>query len=493
MFSKVLVANRGEIAVRVMRACRELDIATVAVYSEADKNSFFKRYADEAYCIGAPPASQSYLNIEKIIAVAEKTNTEAIHPGYGFLAENPDFAKACESRGIQFIGPRSSAIEQMGSKITARKIMKRANVPIIPGTEDKIKSVDKAIEAAASIGYPVIIKASAGGGGIGMRIVNDEADLAQAIESTQSIADSAFGDSAVFIEKYLEKPRHIEFQVLADAKGNIIYVGERECSIQRRHQKVIEEAPSPAMTEELRKKMGSAAVRAASAIDYVNAGTVEFIYSGGKFYFLEMNTRLQVEHPITEMITGIDLVKEQLKIAMGEELSYSQEDIKINGHAIECRINAEDPLKDFAPAPGRIRRYRSPGGPGVRVDSGIHMGYTIPPYYDSMISKLVVWDRTRREAINRMRRALYGYIITGVKTNIPFHKAVMNSEAFQKGELSTHFIQDNNIIEEMKKLIVHEERHLVGLAKIFQDETKVAIISAAVGAYLANVNKAKGR
>jgi pyruvate carboxylase subunit A len=329
-----------------------------------------------------------------------------------------------------------------------------------------------------------MIKASAGGGGIGMKIVKKEDDLARAIESTQSIAGSAFGDSAVFIEKYLEKPRHIEFQILADKKGNIIHVCERECSIQRRHQKIIEEAPSPVMTEELREKMGLAAIRAASAINYVNAGTVEFMYSRGKFYFLEMNTRLQVEHPITEMITGIDLVKEQLKISMGEELSYSQEDIKINGHAIECRINAEDPLNDFAPAPGRIRRYRSPGGPGVRVDSGIHMGYTIPPYYDSMISKLVVWDRTRSEAISRMKRALYGYIITGVKTNIPFHKVVMNSDAFQKGELSTHFIQDNNILEEMKKLIEQEEKHLVGLAKIFQDDTKVAVMSAAIGAYL---------
>jgi pyruvate carboxylase subunit A len=483
MFDKVLVANRGEIAVRIMRACRELDIATVAVYSEADKNSFFRRYADEAYCIGPPPASESYLNIEKIIDVARKTKADAIHPGYGFLAENPDFARACESEGIQFIGPRSSSIAQMGSKITARKIMKRANVPVIPGT-GKIENVDDAIEAAASIGYPVMIKASAGGGGIGMKIVKKEDDLARAIESTQSIAGSAFGDSAVFIEKYLEKPRHIEFQILADKKGNIIHVCERECSIQRRHQKIIEEAPSPVMTEELREKMGLAAIRAASAINYVNAGTVEFMYSRGKFYFLEMNTRLQVEHPITEMITGIDLVKEQLKISMGEELSYSQEDIKINGHAIECRINAEDPLNDFAPAPGRIRRYRSPGGPGVRVDSGIHMGYTIPPYYDSMISKLVVWDRTRSEAISRMKRALYGYIITGVKTNIPFHKVVMNNDAFQKGELSTHFIQDNNILEEMKKLIEQEEKHLVGLAKIFQDDTKVAVMSAAIGAYL---------
>ncbi|MFQ6120440.1 MAG: acetyl-CoA carboxylase biotin carboxylase subunit, partial [Methanosarcinales archaeon] len=453
MFNKVLIANRGEIAIRVMRACRELGILTVAVYSDADKNALFVKYADEAYYLGEAPSNKSYLNMEKIIDIAEKSESEGIHPGYGFLAENPKFAKACEETGIKFIGPTSTAIEAMGSKIKAREIMKKAGVPVVPGS-DEINDMDKAKDIADKIGYPVIVKASGGGGGIGMRIVHRSDELRSAIESTRSVAESAFNDPKVYLEKYLEEPRHIEFQILSDGK-NIIHVGDRECSIQRRHQKMIEEAPSPIMTPRLREIMGSAAVSAASAINYVNAGTVEFMYSKGDFYFLEMNTRIQVEHPITEMVTGVDLVKEQILIASGEELSYTQEDIKIQGSAIECRINAEDPLNNFAPAPGKIIGYRSPGGIGIRVDSGVHNNYTIPPYYDSMISKLCVWGRNRMEAINRMTRALKEYIIIGVKTTIPFYNAIMLNEDFRKGRLTTHFVQENytQLIESTKKIM----------------------------------------
>lgn len=442
MFSKILVANRGEIAIRVMRACRELGIKSVAVYSEADKNALFTRYADEAYEIGKPSPSQSYLRIDRIIDVAEESGAEAIHPGYGFLAENPGLGEECEKHGIKLIGPKSSVIEAMGDKITSKKLMKKAGVPVIPGTDKGVSDPDEAAEIADSIGYPVIIKASAGGGGIGMRTVYEEDELIRAMESTQSVAASAFGDPTVYIEKYLEKPRHIEFQVMADEHGNVIHLADRECSIQRRHQKLVEEAPSPIMTPELRERMGSAAVKAAEYIGYENAGTVEFLYSNGDFYFLEMNTRIQVEHPITEVITGVDLVKEQIRVASGEELSCRQEDITIRGHAIECRINAEDPLSDFAPNPGKITGYRSPGGIGVRVDSGVYMNYEIPPFYDSMISKLIVWGMDRQEAINRMRRALSEYIILGVRTTIPFHKAIMKNEAFQRGNF-THTLWMN--------------------------------------------------
>lgn len=487
MFKKVLVANRSEIAIRVMRACRELDVKTVAVYSEVDKNALFAKYADEAYLIGPAPASQSYLNMDNILDVAHKTGAEAIHPGYGFLSENEIFASRCEKEGIIFIGPSSRTIESVGSKIAAKKTMKAAGIPVIPGSENGISDPDEAIDTAESIGYPIIIKASAGGGGIGMKVVRKSEDIKETIESTQRVAKSSFGDPTVFIEKYLEEPRHIEFQILADTYGNIIHVGDRECSIQRRHQKLIEESPSPIMTPELRERMGADAVKAAEAVNYTNAGTIEFLYSKGDYFFLEMNTRLQVEHPITEIVTGVDLAKEQLRIAAGEVLSYKQSDIQQRGWAIECRLNAEDPLNNFTPAPGKLRRYRSSGGPGVRVDSGVHTGFTITPYYDSLISKLTVWGRDRNEAIARMKRALYEYIIVGVTTNIPFHKAVMNNEYFKRGELTTHFIDDHNIIKEVEKIIEAEKEKGATLASALgADDKKVAAITAAVGTYIQN-------
>ncbi|WP_440952548.1 acetyl-CoA carboxylase biotin carboxylase subunit [Methanococcoides sp. FTZ1] len=489
MFKKVLVANRGEIAIRIMRACRELGISTVAVYSEADKNALFAKYADEAYLIGPAPSSQSYLNMDKILEVAKESGTEAIHPGYGFLSENAVFARKCEENGITFIGPSSDSIEKMGSKIAARTLMIEAGVPVVPGYDKAIEDVDEAIEIADSIGYPVMIKASAGGGGIGMKIVRSREEFKPSLESIQSVAKSAFGDSTVFVEKYVEEPRHIEFQILADNYGNTVYVSDRECSIQRRHQKLMEEAPSPIMTPELRKRMGEAAVTAAKSIGYKNAGTVEFLYSKGDFYFLEVNTRLQVEHCITELVTGIDLAKQQILIANGEKLPFEQDDIKIQGHAIECRINAEDPLNDFAPSPGKIKGYRSPGGPGVRMDSGVYMGYTIPPYYDSMIAKLSTWGSDREEAINRMKRALYEFVILGVTTNIPFHKAVLDNEAFVRGDLTTHFIDDHNIIEEVSKVVERDREKGATLASVLSSNSKkVAAAGVAVGAY---VNAAK--
>ncbi len=494
MFKKVLIANRGEIAIRIMRACRELDIKTVAVFSEVDKNALFAKYADEAYHIGPAPASQSYLNMNNILEVAHKTGAEGIHPGYGFLAENPEFAERCKKEGIIFIGPSSKAIESMGSKIEAKKTMKAAGIPVIPGSEGEISDLDKALEIADGIGYPVMVKASAGGGGIGMKVVQKKEELIQTIESAQRVARSAFGDATVFIEKYLEEPRHIEFQILADDLGNIIHLCERECSIQRRHQKLIEESPSPVMSSELRVRMGIDAVKAAAAIHYTNAGTIEFLYSKGDYYFLEMNTRLQVEHPITEVVTGISIVKEQLRIASGEELRDKQEDIQQRGWAIECRINAEDPLNNFTPSPGKLRRYRSPGGPGVRVDSGVHTGYTITPFYDSLISKLTVWGRDRNEAISRMKRALYEYIIVGVTTNIPFHKAVMNNEHFIRGELTTHFIEDHNMIVEVEKVVEADKEKGATLASALgADDKKVATITAAVGAYMQNAKERGGK
>jgi pyruvate carboxylase subunit A len=487
MFKKVLIANRGEIAIRVMRACRELDVKTVAVYSEVDKNALFAKYADEAYLIGPAPASQSYLNMDKIIEVAHKTGAQGIHPGYGFLSENEIFAQRCQKEGIVFIGPSGKTIQSVGSKIAAKKTMKAAGIPVIPGSENGIGDLDEAIDVAEAIGYPVIVKASAGGGGIGMKVVRKTEELRETIESTRRVAKSSFGDATVFIEKYLEEPRHIEFQILADSYGNIIHVGDRECSIQRRHQKLIEESPSPIMTPQLREKMGHDAVKAAAAINYTNAGTIEFLYSKGDYYFLEMNTRLQVEHPITEIVTGVDLAKEQLRIASGEELSYKQSDIQQRGWAIECRLNAEDPLNNFTPSPGKLRRYRSSGGPGVRVDSGVHTGFTITPYYDSLISKLTVWGRDRDEAIARMKRALYEYIIVGVTTNIPFHKAVMNNPNFKRGELTTHFIEDNNIIKEVEKIIEAQKEKGATLASALgAEDKKVAAITAAVGTYIQN-------
>ncbi|MFH1773795.1 MAG: acetyl-CoA carboxylase biotin carboxylase subunit [Methanobacteriota archaeon] len=490
MFNKILIANRGEIAIRVMRACRELGIATVAVFSEADKHALHAKYADEAYLIGPAPASQSYLNIDAIMDVAEKTKAEAIHPGYGFLAENAKFAKACEEHGIKFIGPSSRAMEKMGDKIEARRIMKKAGVLIVPGSEGAISNVDEAIDIAEEIGYPIVLKASAGGGGIGMKVINKGKELEHTFESTQAVAKSAFGNGTLFIEKYLEKPRHIEFQVLADSEGNTIHVNERECSIQRRYQKLIEETPSPIVTKRLRKKIGALAVKAASAVGYENAGTVEMIYSNENFYFLEMNARLQVEHPITEITTGIDLVKEQIKIACGKELEIEQEDVKHFGHAMECRINAEDPLNDFAPSPGKIVRYRSPGGPGIRIDSGVRMGYTISPYYDPMISKLIAWGRDRNEVIARMKRALTEYIIVGVTTNIPFHKAVMSDDAFQRGELSTDFIEERNIVAKIPAIIEADKAREARLQEIFREDKRIAAISAAVSSYTGMVKKA---
>lgn len=483
MFKKILIANRGEIAVRVMRASRELGIKNVAVYSEADKGAFFNKYADESYYIGEGPASKSYLVVEKIIETAEKSGADAIHPGYGFLAENPSFALACKKNGIVFIGPDAEAMEKMGDKITAKNIMKKAGVPLVPGSEGEVKSSDEALKVAEKIAFPVLIKASAGGGGIGMKVAINPEELMTFYESSKSIASSAFGNSSIFIEKYLDRPRHIEVQILAD-NDRAIHLYERECSIQRRYQKVIEEAPSPAVTPEIREALTSAALAASKSINYVNAGTVEFIFADGKFYFIEMNTRLQVEHPVTEMITGVDMVKEQIRIAAGEGLSYTQEEIIPRGWSIECRINAEDPLNDFKPGTGRIRNYRSPGGPGIRVDSGIHMGYTIPTYYDSMVAKLAVWDRNRDEAVARMKRALYDYIITGIHTNIPLHMAVVTNDAFKKGDLSTSFIEDNNILEEVKRMIEYEEFHLLSLSGIFKDEKKIAAAVGAVNSYM---------
>ena len=494
MFKKVLIANRGEIAIRVMRACRELEVESVAVYSDADKNSLFAKYADEAYNIGEPSPAKSYLNIDKIIDVALKSEAEAIHPGYGFLAENSLLGEECEKHDIKLVGPSGRVIEEMGSKITSKKLMKKAGVPVIPGASKGIETADEAARMAGSIGYPVIIKASAGGGGIGMRTVYEEDELVRAIESTQSVAASAFGDSTVYVEKYVEEPRHIEFQILADEHGNTIHVADRECSIQRRHQKLIEEAPSPIMTDELRAEMGSTAVKAASYIGYTNAGTVEFIYSDGEYYFLEMNTRIQVEHPITEVITGVDLVKEQIKIAAGREVCCNQNDISVRGHAIECRINAEDPLNDFAPNPGKITGYRSPGGNGVRVDSGVYNNYTIPPFYDSMISKLIVWGRTRNEAIARMQRALSEYIILGVKTTIPFHKSMMTNQHFREASLHTHFVDQykKEIIENIEKVIQKDKEMESRLKSTFLPSRKVAAVSAAVSSYMANsMKKAK--
>ncbi len=489
MFNKILVANRGEIAIRVMRACREMDITTVAVHSEADERALFVKYADVAYCIGPPPASQSYLRIDRILDVAEKTGAEAIHPGYGFLAENSEFVRECEKIDIAFIGPSSESMDASGSKIAAKKTIAATGVPVIPGISGEIEDVESAVDSAQGIGYPVIVKASAGGGGIGMKIARNDDELRSAIHSTQAVAKSTFGDATIFMEKYLLHPRHIEFQILADAHGRTVHLNERECSIQRRHQKLIEESPSPVMTPELREDMGAAALRVAKAIDYKNAGTVEFMYSDGDYYFLEMNTRLQVEHPITEIVTGLDIVKRQIAIAAGERLDLEQEDVRINGWAIECRINAEDPLNDFAPSPGKIMRYRSPGGPGIRLDSGVHTGYTISPFYDSMISKLISYGENRVEAIEKMRRALYEYIITGVTTNIPFHKAVLRNTHFMDAELSTHFIEDFDILPQVADVVEQDkEKGTTFASAIGAEDRKVAAISAAVTTYLNTPN-----
>lgn len=441
MFNKILVANRGEIAVRIIRALKELSISSVAVYSEADRQSLHVKIADEAYCIGPVNSSQSYLNIPAIMSVAEVSGADAIHPGYGFLAENAHFAEVCESSGVKFIGPTSEVISLMGDKVKARETMIKAGVPVVPGTENSLDDLEKTLEISEKIGYPVIVKAAAGGGGKGMRIAHNSRDLKKSIQTAQTEAQAAFGNAEVYLEKYIEEPRHIEFQILADEYGNVIHLGERDCSIQRRHQKIIEEAPSPALEPELREKMGMIAVKVAKAVDYTNAGTVEFLLDNdNNYYFIEMNTRIQVEHPVTELVTGIDLIKEQIKVAAGYELDYTQEDIRINGVALECRINAEDPEKNFMPSPGELKTYVVPGGPGVRIDSGVYPGYFIPPYYDSMVAKLIIWEEDRKKALSRMERALNEFIVEGVKTTIPFHLQILNNAYFRKGEYHTNFI-----------------------------------------------------
>jgi acetyl-CoA carboxylase biotin carboxylase subunit len=444
MIQKILIANRGEIALRVMRTCREMGIKSVAVFSEADRNSMHVRYADEAILLGASSSNESYLVIDKIIEAAKKTGADAIHPGYGFLSENAAFSERCKKEGIEFIGPDAFAIRTMGDKITARKTMIKAGVPVVPGTTEPILDEDLAIKTIQEIGLPVMIKASAGGGGKGMRLVKDQAEILNAIRGARSEALNAFGNDAVYIEKYIDSPHHIEFQIIADKHGNAVHLFERECSVQRRHQKVVEETPSPLLTPEVRAEMGEHAVLAAKAVNYAGAGTIEFIMGDDlKYYFLEMNTRLQVEHPITEMVVGVDLVRQQINIANGLELSFRQKDLKQTGHSIECRIYAEDSENNFMPSPGIIKHFSEPLGLGIRHDGYVYSGYEIPIYYDPMISKLIVWAETREDAINRMKSALYNYKITGIKTSIKFLERIMNTPAFVGGNYNTHFIQEN--------------------------------------------------
>jgi len=440
LLNKILIANRGEIALRVIRACREMDIKTVAVYSEADRESLHVRFADEAVCIGPPSPKESYLNIPRIVAAAEVTNADAIHPGYGFLAENASFAEICETSGITFIGPTALMISAMGDKALAKDTMRKSEVPVIPGSDGEIDNVTNARDLAGSIGYPVIIKASAGGGGRGMRIVRRQEEFEKLFQTARAEAESAFGNSGVYIEKYIDEPRHIEIQVLGDQYGNVIHLGERDCSIQRRHQKLIEESPSPIVDDELREKMGEAAIRGAKSVSYRGAGTVEFLVDRDRtFYFMEMNTRIQVEHPVTEEVTGFDLIREQIEIMNGKRLTRRK--IKPVGHAIECRINAEDPNKDFRPSPGKITSLHIPGGLGVRVDTHAYAGYTIPPFYDSLIAKLIVHAPTREAAIKRMSIALDEFIVEGIQTTIPFHAKVMNNERFREGDVDTRFLE----------------------------------------------------
>ncbi len=442
MFRKVLIANRGEIAVRIIRACRELGIPTVAIYSQADANSLHVRLATEAYCIGPAKSADSYLSIPAIMSAAMVSGADAIHPGYGFMSERADFAEICEKQGIKFIGPSAAAMRKMGDKATARKTMIENDVPVTPGT-GIVHTVEEVQEFGNRVGYPIILKATAGGGGKGMRVCRNDEDVQLNMELCQAEAKNFFGNPDVYAEKFLENPRHIEVQILGDSFGNVVHLGERDCSIQRRHQKLLEEAPSPAINEETRHQMGAAAVRAAKAINYEGAGTCEFLLDhDGKWYFMEMNTRIQVEHCVTEMISQVDLVREQILIASGEKLSYTQDDIKLYGHAIECRINAENPARDFMPNPGTISGYLAPGGFGVRVDSHVYQDYTIPPYYDSMIGKLICWGRNRNEARRRMYRALKEYVVTGVETTIPFHQAIIEDEVFMSGKFNTGFIED---------------------------------------------------
>jgi len=441
MFDKIVIANRGEIALRIQRACREMGIKTVAVHSTADRDLKHVRLADESVCIGPAPSKDSYLNIPAIISAAEVTDAQAIHPGYGFLAENADFSERVEQSGFAFIGPRADTIRLMGDKVSAKEAMIKAGVPTVPGSDGALPDdADECLRRGRDLGYPVIIKASGGGGGRGMRVVHTEANLLNAISLTRTEAGAAFNNDMVYMEKYLENPRHVEIQVLADTHGNAIHLGERDCSLQRRHQKVIEEAPAPGITDEQRRRIGERCARACREIGYRGAGTFEFLYENGEFYFIEMNTRVQVEHPVTEMITGVDIVKEQIRIAAGLPLSYRQEDITLRGHAVECRINAEDP-NTFMPSPGTLQRVHFPGGPGIRVDSHIYNGYKVPPYYDSMIGKLIAWGESRDVALARMRTALAEMIIDGIKTNIPLHQELLRDAAFQAGGTNIHYLE----------------------------------------------------
>ncbi|MBI2101944.1 acetyl-CoA carboxylase biotin carboxylase subunit [Candidatus Woesearchaeota archaeon] len=482
-FKRILIANRGEIALRIIRACRELGIESTAIYSDEEKDSLIVKFADKSYNIGKP---KNYLHIKKIVEIAKQSECDAIHPGYGFLSENPKFARLCEKRGIKFIGPSSRMIGKLGNKIEAKNAMLKANIPVIEGVKEDLKSKRHALRAARRSGFPVILKASAGGGGKGMRIVEREEDIFNAYESAEKEALNSFGSGSLYIEKYLEEPKHIEFQILADRHGNVIHLGERDCSIQRRHQKLIEEAPSPALDNELRELMGAAAVNAIKAIGYEGAGTVEFLLDKNRnFYFIEMNTRIQVEHGVTEMVTNVDLIKEQIKLAEGARLAYNQEDIKVEGHAIECRINAEDPSNNFAPSPGTVVNYLPPGGPGIRISSSCHTGCRILPQFDSLIALLICHGKTRHEAIARMRRALDEFIIEGVKTTTPFHKLVLSKRQFLKGNVATSFIENNMIMEELKGLKQKKE----ALPK----EKKVLIVTTAVAQYLAKKQDTPGK
>jgi acetyl-CoA carboxylase biotin carboxylase subunit len=441
MFSKILIANRGEIAVRVIRACKELNIRTVAVYSEADRGSLHVRLADEAICVGGARAEQSYLNIPAIISAAEIADVDGIHPGYGFLSQNAHFAEICHSCNITFIGPPASAIRLMGDKIAAKDLMRKSGIPIVPGSMAAVRNKEDALKTARRIGYPVIVKAAAGGGGRGMRVCHNDVRLVSALMTCQSEAEASFGSSDVFVEKYLEQPRHIEFQILSDRQGHTVHLGERDCTIQRRHQKLVEESPSPAVDAKLRRKMGELAVRAAKAAGYESVGTIEFLLNkDGTFFFIEMNTRIQVEHPVTEMVTGLDLIKEQIRVAAGQSLGMKQDDISLDGWAIECRINAEDPSNGFAPSPGRIMEYQPPGGPGVRVDTHVFSGYDVPPFYDSLLAKLITTGRTREDAIRTMQRALDEFLIEPIRTTIPLHKQIFSDPTFWRGQIATDYL-----------------------------------------------------
>jgi pyruvate carboxylase subunit A len=491
-FDKILIANRGEIAIRVMRACREMGIETVAVYSEADANALHVKYADEAFLIGAAHPTKSYLNMVRILEVADMAGVDAIHPGYGFLAEKAEFSSAVKKAGFTFIGPSEKTIAMMGSKIGAKQVMSDAGVPVLPWTKSMEHDEVKAF--SEFVGYPVIVKASAGGGGIGMTIVRSSEKMDEAIEKSMRMAASAFDDPTVFIEKYLENPRHVEVQVFADSRGDIVHMFERECSIQRRHQKLIEEAPCPIMMPELRDRMTQSAITVAKTCGYENAGTVEFLYDNGNYYFMEMNTRLQVEHTVTELITGLDMVWMQIKVAAGEPLSYTQDQINCRGHAIECRVNAEDPMNDFVSDAGKITRYRSPGGPGIRIDSCIHVGYAIPPLYDSMIAKLCARAMTREGAISRMRRALMEYVILGVKTTLPLHYAIMNNPEFITGKTHTHFLEDPDIKKHLPRYMRESEARMHQLAdSLGKGKEKTIAVTTAVNAYMAAIAAKQGK